>query len=263
MRKSANKCSMEYCRKREQANRQLCPTPHGSVVWNTLGKGSKQTPDGTPGFMLKEATRSRDLPCREYASARKHASARRTSKDPERRRRKARSLIRSYVTCSSERQREIEKEWNAADQANRRAPTPSREATLSESRNGEGGYWKSMSTKKKSSTNKDDLSQPLLSEETDPFTPRIRNFMFPKRIRMSRYITRQFLPESIDNCMKLWKAFLAYFLQQKKYIKDPVEVHHMKQREGESTEAFMNRFKADNLHVKGAPECLRISCMTS
>ncbi|GJU77867.1 hypothetical protein Tco_1274937 [Tanacetum coccineum] len=168
MRKSANKRSMEYCRKKDQANWQLRPTPHGFVVWNTVGKGSKQTPDGTPGFMLEEATRtdvftrlgkrelnvftrlanrepgifsrlgSRDLPCREHASAHRHASARRTSKDPDRRMREARSLIRSYVTCSRERQREIEKEWNAADRAYRRAPTPSREVILSKSRNGEG-----------------------------------------------------------------------------------------------------------------------------
>ncbi|GJU91366.1 hypothetical protein Tco_1303789 [Tanacetum coccineum] len=46
---------------------------------------------------------------------------------------------------------------------------------------------------------------------------------------------------------------------QKKYIKDPVEIHHIKQREGELTEAFMDRFKAESLHVKRAPKCLRIS----
>ncbi|GJT33944.1 reverse transcriptase domain-containing protein [Tanacetum coccineum] len=39
--------------------------------------------------------------------------------------------------------------------------------------------------------------------------------------------------ESIDSFVELRKAFLAYFLQQKKYIKGPVELHHIKQREGE------------------------------
>ncbi|GJS47354.1 hypothetical protein Tco_0597475 [Tanacetum coccineum] len=48
-------------------------------------------------------------------------------------------------------------------------------------------------------------------------------------------------------------------LTTKKYIKDPVEIHHIKQREGESTEAFMERFKAESMHVNGAPECMRIS----
>ncbi|GKD59926.1 hypothetical protein Tco_1297435, partial [Tanacetum coccineum] len=55
------------------------------------------------------------------------------------------------------------------------------------------------------------------------------------------------------------KAFLGNFSQQKKYIKDPVEIHHIKQRKGESTEAFMERFKAESMHVNGAPEYMRIS----
>nr|GEY60529.1 reverse transcriptase domain-containing protein [Tanacetum cinerariifolium] len=46
---------------------------------------------------------------------------------------------------------------------------------------------------------------------------------------------------------------------QKKYIKDLVEIHHIKQREGESMEAFMERFKAKTMHVSGAPECMKIS----
>ncbi|GJX51121.1 hypothetical protein Tco_0277966 [Tanacetum coccineum] len=56
-------------------------------------------------------------------------------------------------------------------------------------------------------------------------------------------------PEIIDRFMELRKAFLAYFLQQKKYIKDLVEIHHIKQKEGESTEAFMDRFKVESLHA--------------
>nr|GEW48705.1 reverse transcriptase domain-containing protein [Tanacetum cinerariifolium] len=54
------------------------------------------------------------------------------------------------------------------------------------------------------------------------------------------------------------KAFLANFLQQNKCIKDPVDIHHIKQREGESTEYFVHRFKAESMHVKGAPECMKI-----
>ncbi|GJU39813.1 hypothetical protein Tco_1192770 [Tanacetum coccineum] len=42
-------------------------------------------------------------------------------------------------------------------------------------------------------------------------------------------------------------------------IKDLVEIHHIKQREGESIEDFVQRFKAKSRHVKGAPECMRIS----
>nr|GEV07471.1 hypothetical protein [Tanacetum cinerariifolium] len=43
-------------------------------------------------------------------------------------------------------------------------------------------------------------------------------------------------PESVDSYDDLKKAFLANFLQPKKCIKDPIEIHHIKQREGESTE---------------------------
>ncbi|GJW36875.1 reverse transcriptase domain-containing protein [Tanacetum coccineum] len=52
-------------------------------------------------------------------------------------------------------------------------------------------------------------------------------------------------PESIDIYNDLKKAFLTNYLQQKKCIKDPVEIHHIRQREGESTEDFEQRFKTE------------------
>ncbi|GKD32029.1 reverse transcriptase domain-containing protein [Tanacetum coccineum] len=58
--------------------------------------------------------------------------------------------------------------------------------------------------------------------------------------------------ESVDSYDDLKKAFLANFLQQKKCIKDLVEIHHIKQKEGESTEDFVQRFKNESRHVKGA-----------
>ncbi|GJV08072.1 reverse transcriptase domain-containing protein [Tanacetum coccineum] len=64
--------------------------------------------------------------------------------------------------------------------------------------------------------------------------------------------------ESMDSYDDLKKAFRANFLQQNKYIKDLVEIHHIKQKEGESIKDFMQRFKAKSRHVKGAPECMRI-----
>ncbi|GKF03290.1 reverse transcriptase domain-containing protein, partial [Tanacetum coccineum] len=48
-------------------------------------------------------------------------------------------------------------------------------------------------------------------------------------------------PEFIDSYDDLKKAFLANYLQQKKCIKDPVKIHHIKQREGKSTEDFVQR----------------------
>ncbi|GJZ56493.1 reverse transcriptase domain-containing protein [Tanacetum coccineum] len=65
--------------------------------------------------------------------------------------------------------------------------------------------------------------------------------------------------ESIDSYEDLRAAFRENYLQQTKHIKDPVEIHHIKQRDGESTEEFMERYKAEVLNVKGAPECMKIS----
>ncbi|GKA02150.1 reverse transcriptase domain-containing protein [Tanacetum coccineum] len=65
-------------------------------------------------------------------------------------------------------------------------------------------------------------------------------------------------PESIDGYKDLKAAFLAYFMQQKKYVKDPVEIHNIKQRDGETIEEFMERFKVETERMKGAPECMRI-----
>nr|GFC81080.1 reverse transcriptase domain-containing protein [Tanacetum cinerariifolium] len=40
---------------------------------------------------------------------------------------------------------------------------------------------------------------------------------------------------------------------------DPVEIHNIKQRDGETIEDFMERFKIETERMKGAPECMRIS----
>ncbi|GJU07703.1 reverse transcriptase domain-containing protein [Tanacetum coccineum] len=174
---------------------------------------------------------------------------------------------------------------------------------LSESEDNEGGHWKLRPKKKKLYREEDDLSQPWVCEEVDPFTPRICYFDFPKT-RMPSHIktydgsedpedhlkifqaaakTERWVmptwchmfnstltgnarvwfddlpPESIDSYDDLKKAFLENYLQQKKCIKDPIEIHNIKQREGESTEDFVKRYKLESRDVKGAPECMRIS----
>nr|GEW05497.1 reverse transcriptase domain-containing protein [Tanacetum cinerariifolium] len=68
----------------------------------------------------------------------------------------------------------------------------------------------------------------------------------------------ELLPESIDGYKDMKAVFLSYFMQQKKYVKDPVEIHNIKQREGETLEDFMERFKIETGRMKGAPECMRI-----
>ncbi|GJX13068.1 reverse transcriptase domain-containing protein [Tanacetum coccineum] len=64
--------------------------------------------------------------------------------------------------------------------------------------------------------------------------------------------------ESIDSYDDLKKAFLENYLQQKKCIKDPVKIHNIKQRDRESTEEFVRRYKLECRDVKGASECMKI-----
>ncbi|GKA70377.1 hypothetical protein Tco_0776441 [Tanacetum coccineum] len=44
----------------------------------------------------------------------------------------------------------------------------------------------------------------------------------------------------------------------KKCIKDPIELHNIKQQDGESTEDFVRRYNLESRDIKGAPECMRI-----
>ncbi|GKC89659.1 reverse transcriptase domain-containing protein [Tanacetum coccineum] len=73
------------------------------------------------------------------------------------------------------------------------------------------------------------------------------------------YEPQEYGSMSIDGYKDLKAAFLAYFMQQKKYVKDPIEIHSIKQRDGETIEEFMERFKVETGRMNGAPECMRIS----
>ncbi|GKA82389.1 reverse transcriptase domain-containing protein [Tanacetum coccineum] len=66
-------------------------------------------------------------------------------------------------------------------------------------------------------------------------------------------------PKSIDSYNDLREAFLKNYLQQKKCTRDPIILHNIKQRDGETTEDFIQRYKSESGNVKGAPECMRIS----
>ncbi|GKA07304.1 reverse transcriptase domain-containing protein [Tanacetum coccineum] len=60
--------------------------------------------------------------------------------------------------------------------------------------------------------------------------------------------------ETFDSYDDLKKAFLENYLQHKKCIKNPVEIHNIRQRDGESTEEFVRRYKLECRDVKGASE---------
>ncbi|GJX53129.1 reverse transcriptase domain-containing protein [Tanacetum coccineum] len=63
-------------------------------------------------------------------------------------------------------------------------------------------------------------------------------------------------PESIDGYKDLKAAFLAYFMQQKKYVKDPMEIHNIKQRDGATIKDFIERFKVSEWksNFRGQPK---------
>nr|GEU77748.1 hypothetical protein [Tanacetum cinerariifolium] len=101
-------------------------------------------------------------------------------------------------------------------------------------------------SKRHKTANKDDLTRPWMCEEENPFTPRIRNFKSSRRTRM-------------PNNVKTYDGTGDLEDHQKKYVKDPVEIHNIKQRDGETIEDFMKCFKTETGRMKGAPECMWIS----
>ncbi|GJX28707.1 reverse transcriptase domain-containing protein [Tanacetum coccineum] len=74
-------------------------------------------------------------------------------------------------------------------------------------------------------------------------------------IRAARVWFDELPPESIDGYKGLKAAFLAYFMQQKKYVKDPVEIHNIKHGDREAIEDFMERFKVKTVRDVRTPEC--------
>ncbi|GKA03816.1 hypothetical protein Tco_0676597 [Tanacetum coccineum] len=94
----------------------------------------------------------------------------------------------------------------------------------------------------------------LLEESTSLFSP--KGFGCPPL--SARLWSDELPPESIDSFKHLRRKFLAHYLQWKKYTKDLVELCHVKQKEGESTKAFMKRYTSESMMFKGAPELMRI-----
>ncbi|GKC05721.1 hypothetical protein Tco_0997331 [Tanacetum coccineum] len=74
----------------------------------------------------------------------------------------------------------------------------------------------------------------------DPFTPRIRYFDFPKT-RMPSHIKTYNGSEDPEDHLKIFQSAAKT------------------QRDGESTEEFVRRYKLECRDVKGAPECIKIS----
>nr|GEZ18185.1 reverse transcriptase domain-containing protein [Tanacetum cinerariifolium] len=142
-------------------------------------------------------------------------------------------------------------------------------SSMSKSDSSDEKHRKSKSKRHK--TTEDDLTKSWICEEVNPFTHRIpaqvERWAMPTWCHMfnstligaARVWFDELPPESIDGYNDMKAAFLSYFMQQKKYVKDPVEIHNIKQRDGETIEDFLERFKIETRCMKGAPECMRIS----
>ncbi|GKC88566.1 reverse transcriptase domain-containing protein [Tanacetum coccineum] len=141
----------------------------------------------------------------------------------------------------------------------------------SESEDSEGGHWKSKSRRKKFSLGhvktyngsedpEDHLKIFQAAAKTERWAMPTWCHMFNSTLtRNTRVWFDDLPPESIDSYNDLREAFLKNYLQQKKCIRDPIVLHNIKQRDRESTEDFIQRYKSESGNVKGAPECMRIS----
>nr|GEV05434.1 reverse transcriptase domain-containing protein [Tanacetum cinerariifolium] len=131
-------------------------------------------------------------------------------------------------------------------------------SSVSRSDSSDGKYQRSKSKRHKP-TNEDDLTRPWMCEEE--IRSRIESAIL--RAREGHECPTmvwfdELPPESIYSYKDLRATFLAYFMQQKKYVKDLVEIHNIKQRDGETIEDFIERFKTETGRMKGALECMRI-----
>nr|GEX20805.1 zinc finger CCCH domain-containing protein 49-like [Tanacetum cinerariifolium] len=129
-----------------------------------------------------------------------------------------------------------------------------------ESGTSEGGHWKSKSKRRKP-TNEEDLAVPWSCEE-DPVE--IHNIKQKDGETIEEFIegfkieTGRMKGALEYGYTDIKAAFLAYFMKQKIYVKDPVEIHNIKQKDGETIEEFIERFKIETGRMEGALECMRI-----
>ncbi|GJU52635.1 reverse transcriptase domain-containing protein [Tanacetum coccineum] len=130
----------------------------------------------------------------------------------------------------------------------------------SESEDSEGGHWMSKSRRKKSSVEDGDLSQPWAAAKTERWAmPRWCHMFNSTLTGNARVWFDDLPPESIDSYNDLREAFLKNYLQQKKCIRDPIVLHNIKQRDGESTEDFIQRNKFHEKIPKTVDEMMQVA----
>ncbi|GKC93050.1 reverse transcriptase domain-containing protein [Tanacetum coccineum] len=183
---------------------------------------------------------------------------------------KSRSDMAKSSDCSHERSRPQRRDSSNRDRPLNRdcfcgveeSESESPLSRVSESGTSDGGHWKSK-LKRHKPTDEDDLALPWIWDPEDhefffQAAAQVERWAMPTWCHMfnstligdARVWFDELPPESIDGYKDLKAAFLSYFMQQKKYIKDPVEIHKIKQRDGETIKDFMERFKVEIYNIK-------------
>nr|GEV82496.1 reverse transcriptase domain-containing protein [Tanacetum cinerariifolium] len=198
-----------------------------------------------------------------HSKGRPHRRDSSPSRDRPRSRDRLRGIEESYGnTCSSHRtgarHRYHSRNRDRSHSMKRGRESESLLSRVSKSGTSDEGHWKSNSKRRKP-TGEEDLAVPWLCEEVEHWAKPTWCHMFNYTlIGTARVWFDELSTESIDGYNDLKAALLTYFMQQKKYVKDPVEIHNIKQRDGETIKDFMKRFKVKTGRMKMAPECMRI-----
>ncbi|GKB23521.1 hypothetical protein Tco_0862922, partial [Tanacetum coccineum] len=161
--------------------------------------------------------------------------------------------------------RSITKEKTRRERSKSRGKRSGHQETISDSEYEEG-----------SDDTWEDLNLPYKRPKPTPFTQRIMHFKYHQRsklLRNNRVYERNKDPEDhlgifsvmaeqeecLDSFEELSQKFLEEFSQQKRYAKDPTEIHGIKRRQNKGLQAFMDRFKSKSSHIKRVHPVLRIS----
>ncbi|MFS7939180.1 putative retrotransposon gag domain-containing protein [Helianthus anomalus] len=66
-------------------------------------------------------------------------------------------------------------------------------------------------------------------------------------------------PGGIDSYEELSEKFLRNFGQQRKVVKNPNEILHIRQRDNERIDQYMERFVKESMNINGVPEVMKIN----
>nr|GEX59259.1 reverse transcriptase domain-containing protein [Tanacetum cinerariifolium] len=234
---SAGTLPARYCNPSERPKRQHRLRHNDENVFDRLGHRRQSAFNRLSDTYSPSTTKS--SPDRANSRDRSHSRGRSPkrdsspSRDHPRSRDRLRGIKETYGnTCSSyrlgTRNRYHSRDRNRSRSMKRGRESESSLSCVSKSDTGDGGHWKSK-------------------------RPRGSHKNFPSR----------------NTCGTLGNAYVVSHVQfypnrdrermQKKYIKDLVEIHNIKQRDEETIEDFIERFKVETGRMKGAPECMQIS----